>query len=90
MGTQYQQLCDAERKAIDRLHAAGRSVRQTAAILLRAPSTISRELRRNSRAHPGIGRPGNIRPSGPSSSPAADAVVAGETAPTPFPGNFKT
>lgn len=48
MGTQYQQLCDAERKAIDRLHGAGRSARQIAVILLRAPSTISRELRRNS------------------------------------------
>ncbi|MGH7152398.1 MAG: IS30 family transposase [Acetobacteraceae bacterium] len=49
MGTQYRQLCDAERKAIDRLHAAGRSVRQIAFVLVRAPSTISRELRRNSR-----------------------------------------
>lgn len=48
MGTSYRQLCDAERKAIDRLHAAGQSLRQIGAILLRAPSTISRELRRNS------------------------------------------
>ncbi len=48
MGTQYAQLCDAERKAIGRLHAAGQSLRQIAATLVRAPSTISRELRRNS------------------------------------------
>lgn len=48
MGTCYQQLCDAERKAIGRLHAAGQSLRQIAATLVRAPSTISRELRRNS------------------------------------------
>jgi len=49
MGTQYQQLCDAERKAIARLHAAGRSLRQIAATLVRASGTISREIRRNSR-----------------------------------------
>ena len=48
MGTQYAQLCDTERKAIGRLHAAGQSHRQIAATLVRAPSTISRELRRNS------------------------------------------
>ena len=48
MGTQYDQLCDAERKAIGRLHAAGQSRRQIATTLARAPSTISRELRRNS------------------------------------------
>lgn len=48
MGTQYDQLSEAERKAIGRLHAARRSQRQIAAILERHPSTINRELRRNS------------------------------------------
>jgi transposase, IS30 family len=50
MGIHYEQLCAAERKAIGRLHAAGRSQRQIAAILCRHPSTITRELRRNSLA----------------------------------------
>ena len=48
MGTKYDQLSDGERKAIGRLHAAGRSRRQIAKLLDRDPSTISRELRRNS------------------------------------------
>lgn len=48
MGTFYEQLSAAERKTIGRLHAAGQSDRAIARILMRAPSTISRELRRNS------------------------------------------
>jgi len=48
MGTCYDQLSDAERNTIGRLYAAGQSHRQIAATLLRDPSTISRELRRNS------------------------------------------
>lgn len=48
MGTPYEQLSDGERKVIGRLHAAGRSRRQIAAVLCRDPSTISRELKRNS------------------------------------------
>jgi IS30 family transposase len=48
MGTHYDQLSDGERKVIGRLHAAGRSQRQIAALLNRPASTISRELRRNS------------------------------------------
>jgi IS30 family transposase len=48
MGT-YIQLLEWERKAIDRLHAAGQSRRRIAAFLDRHPSTIGRELRRNSR-----------------------------------------
>jgi IS30 family transposase len=47
MGIHYDQLCDAERKAIGRLHAAGRSRGEIAAILCRHKSTISRELARN-------------------------------------------
>src|SRR4029450_11520073 len=50
MGIHYEQLCAAERKAIGRLHAAGRSQRKIAAILWRHPRTITRELRRNSLA----------------------------------------
>ena len=49
MGTIYDQLSQAERKAIDRLRAGGRSQRQIAEALGRAASTISREIRRNSR-----------------------------------------
>ena len=48
MGDVYDQLCDAERKAIARLHAAGQSKNQIAELLKRHPSTISREIRRNS------------------------------------------
>jgi len=56
MGTCYEQLSAAERKTIGRLHAAGQSKRAIARILMRAPSTISRELRRNSQ--PTRGWPG--------------------------------
>ena len=48
MGTFYEQLSAAERKTIGRLRAAGQSFRAIARVLVRAPSTISRELRRNS------------------------------------------
>ena len=48
MGRSYEQLSLEDRCEIARLQVAGRSVRQIAADLDRAPSTISRELRRNS------------------------------------------
>jgi len=48
MGTCYEQLSAAERKTIGRLHAAGQSGRAIARTLVRAPTTISRELQRNS------------------------------------------
>ena len=48
MGTQYDQLCQPERMCISRLYREGCSYRQIAAMLNRAPSTISREIRRNS------------------------------------------
>lgn len=47
MGTGYQQLDLEDRFEIARLHSEGRSLRQIAAALDRAPSTISRELKRN-------------------------------------------
>jgi IS30 family transposase len=50
MGQCYGQLSLEERVEIYRLHAAGRSQNKIASALDRAPSTISRELRRNSRA----------------------------------------
>ncbi len=50
MGQRYRQLSLEERVEIYRLHAGGRSQNEIAAALNRAPSTISRELRRNSRA----------------------------------------
>jgi transposase, IS30 family len=48
MGRQYEQLSLDERCEIARLQANGRSVRQIAAALDRPPSTIARELKRNS------------------------------------------
>jgi IS30 family transposase len=48
MGQCYGQLSLEERVEIYRLHAGGKSQNQIAAALSRAPSTISRELRRNS------------------------------------------
>lgn len=47
MGRIYGQLSLEDRCEIARLQAAGRSVRQIAAALDRAPSTVSRELKRN-------------------------------------------
>jgi transposase, IS30 family len=49
MGRCYGQLSLEERVEIYRLHAGGRSQNRMASALNRAPSTISRELRRNSR-----------------------------------------
>jgi IS30 family transposase len=49
MGQCYGQLSLEERIEIYRLHAAGRSQNKIASALDRAPSTINRELRRNSR-----------------------------------------
>jgi transposase, IS30 family len=48
MGRKYKQLSLEERCDIARLQAEGRSVGQMAAALDRPPSTISRELKRNS------------------------------------------
>jgi IS30 family transposase len=47
MGTRYQQLSLEDRCAIARLHAEGRSLRKIAAGVDCAPSTVSRELKRN-------------------------------------------
>jgi IS30 family transposase len=47
MGTRYNQLTLEERCDIAALRRAGKSIRQIAAALDRAPSSISRELRRN-------------------------------------------
>ena len=49
MGTSYCQLALSERIEIYRLRCAGWSCRRIAAVLSRAPSTITRELRRNSK-----------------------------------------
>jgi IS30 family transposase len=48
MGRTYEQLSLEERCSIAELRRAGRSIRQIAAALDRQPSTISRELKRNS------------------------------------------
>ena len=47
MGRHYTQLNIEDRCELARLHAQGRSLRQIAAALDRAPSTIARELKRN-------------------------------------------
>jgi IS30 family transposase len=47
MGRRYQQLSLDDRCEIARLQANGRSIRQIAAALDRAPSTIAREIKRN-------------------------------------------
>jgi IS30 family transposase len=57
MGDRYQQLSLEERCTIARLREAGQSIRQIAAALDREPSTISRELKRNSGRRVGY-RPG--------------------------------
>ena len=49
MGTQYDQLSLKERVTIDLLHRAGHSMRRIASSLGRAASTVSRELKRNSK-----------------------------------------
>lgn len=49
MGYHYDQLGESERKVIARLLADGRSLREIARTLARQPSTISREIARNSR-----------------------------------------
>src|SRR5260370_2566010 len=49
MGQYYGQLSLEERVEIYRLHAGGKSQNEIASALHRAPSTISRELQRNSR-----------------------------------------
>ena len=53
MGRSYDQLSLDDRCEIARLFANGSSVRQIAAALDRSPSTISRELKRNSGAQVG-------------------------------------
>ena len=47
MGGCYRQLTREERRELARLQAAGRSFRQIAAALDRAPATIAREVKRN-------------------------------------------
>src|SRR4029077_11182112 len=47
MGKQYEHLSLDERCRIARLHEDGQSIRQIAAALDCAPSTVSREIRRN-------------------------------------------
>jgi IS30 family transposase len=55
MGPSYDQLSLEERCEIAELRRAGRSIRQIAAALDRQPSTISRELKRNSSEGPRAG-----------------------------------
>src|SRR5712664_1157013 len=57
MGSSYVQLSFEERCEVAELHRAGRSLRQIAAALDRAPSSISRELRRNAGGQPAGYRP---------------------------------
>ncbi len=56
MGQKYDQIAIEERCEIARLRSAGRSIRQIASALDRSPSTVARELKRNS------GKSGTYRP----------------------------
>lgn len=60
MGQTYSQLRLAERMEISRLHAAGQSLHFIAREIGRAPSTVSREIRRN--AKPTKAWPGGYEP----------------------------
>ena len=53
MGDQYEQLSFEERCTIARLREAGQSIRKIAAALDREPSTVARELKRNTGKHVG-------------------------------------
>ena len=53
MGQQYEQLSLEERCTLSRLSHGGKTIRQIAAAMDRAPSTIMRELKRNSGAKVG-------------------------------------
>jgi IS30 family transposase len=53
----YRQLSEQERYVIVRLHRQRRSMRFIASVLDRAPSTVSRELRRNATRYDGAYRP---------------------------------
>jgi len=50
MGQRYKQLCMEERCEIARRHRSGKVLRQVAASMDRAPSSIARELTRNDSA----------------------------------------
>ncbi len=54
---EYHQLSDHERYVIGRLYRQRHSLRFIASVLSRAPSTVSRELRRNATHHDGHYRP---------------------------------
>ena len=56
MGKHYEQISIEERCEMARLRASGRSIRQIASTLGRAPSTIARELKRNGN-HAGVYTP---------------------------------
>ena len=49
MDRKYRQLGLNEREVIERLHIAGRSMREIGRVLCRSASTISREIGRNSK-----------------------------------------
>ena len=50
MVKEYRQLSLSERIEIYRLHAGGKSIREIAVVLGRSPSTVSRDVKRNSKA----------------------------------------
>ena len=53
MEKKYRQLCLEERCSIARLHQEGQSIRQIASVVDRSPSTIAREIKRNSTSQQG-------------------------------------
>src|SRR5689334_12015114 len=66
MGSKYDQVTLEARCEIAELYRAGRSIRKIAAAMDREPSTISRELKRNTGSGP---QAGAYQPVTPSSRP---------------------
>ena len=75
MGQQYEQLSLEERCTLSRLSQAGKTIRQIAAAMDRAPSTIMRELKRNSGAQGGLSA-GLRRAAGEEPSLAGQSIAA--------------
>ena len=82
MGKRYGHITLEERCEIARLQAAGRSVRQIATALDRAPSTVARELKRNG-AQTGAYKPVYADQQAPGPQVVRLPAGAGRSAPGP-------
>ena len=75
MGRHYTQLSLEDRRERARLHAQGRSLRQIATSLARAPATIARELNRNTSRPRYAQEPAHARLRGPLPAPWRQTVT---------------